>query len=61
MVPMFPMVPMFLQITILEIKDWDENKCQYSKENLSLEQNLKVHNQLHDFNQNTSIRKDELF
>ena len=26
-----------LQITILDIKDWDKNKFQYSKENSSLE------------------------
>ena len=27
-----------LQIIILDIKDWEKNKCQYSKENSSLEQ-----------------------
>ena len=42
-----------LQITILDIKDWDKNKCQYSKENSSLEQRIYLHNQMHDFNQNT--------
>ena len=43
-----------LQMTILEIKDWNKNKCQYSKENSSLEQRIYLHNQMHDFNQNTS-------
>ena len=43
-----------LQITIFDIKDWDKNKCQYSKENSSLEQRIYLHNQMHDFNQNTS-------
>ena len=50
-----------LQITILDIKDWDKNKCWYSTENSSLEQNLYLHNQMHDFNQNTSKRKEEKF
>ena len=48
-----------LQMTILEIKDWDKNKCQYSKENSSLEQRIYLHNKMHDFNQNTSKRKEE--
>ena len=43
-----------LQITILDNKDSDKNKCQYSKENSSLEQRIFLHNQMHDFNQNTS-------
>ena len=50
-----------LQMTILEIKDWDKNKCQYSKENSSLEQRIYLLNQMHDFNQNTSKRKEEKF
>ena len=32
-----------LQITILDIKDWDKNKCQYSKENSSLEQRIYIY------------------
>ena len=48
-----------LQMTILEIKDWDKNKCQYSKENSSLEQRIYLHSKRHDFNQNTSKRKEE--
>ena len=43
-----------LQVTILEIKDWDKNKCQYSKEDSSLEQRIYLHNKIHDFNQNAS-------
>ena len=31
-----------------------EIKCHYSRENLSLEQNLYLHNQMHDINQNIS-------
>ena len=50
-----------MQMTILEIKDWDKNKCQYSKENSSLEQRIYLLNQMHDFNQNTSKRKEEKF
>ena len=34
---------------------------QYSKENLFLGQNLYLHNQMHDINQNTSKRKEEEF
>ena len=34
---------------------------QYSKENLFLEQNLYLHNQMHNINQNTSKRKEEEF
>ena len=47
-------------MTILEIK-WDKNKCQYSKENSSLEQRTYLHNKMHDFNQITSKRKEENF
>ena len=48
-----------LQISIIDIKD---KHCQYSKENLSLEQNLYIHNQMHDIiNQNTSKRRKEDF
>ena len=43
-----------LQMTILEIKDWDKNKCQYSKEDSSLEQRIYLRNKIHDFNQNAS-------
>ena len=32
-----------LQITILDTKDWDKNKCQYSKENSSLEQRIYIY------------------
>ena len=36
-----------LQITILDIDDWDKIRVdQYSKENLSLEQNSSLHNQI---------------
>ena len=45
-------------MTILEIKDWNKNKCQYSKENSSLEQRIYLHNQMHDFNQNTLKRNE---
>ena len=31
-----------LQITILDIKDWDKNKCQFSKENSFLEQRIYI-------------------
>ena len=48
-------------MTILEIKDWDKNKWQYPKENSSLEQRIYLHNKMHDFNQNTSKRKEEKF
>ena len=48
-----------LQIPIFDIKDWDKNKCSYPKENSPLEQNLYLHNQMHDFNQNTSKKKEE--
>ena len=48
-------------MTILEIKDWDKNNCQYSKENSSLKQKIYLHNKMHDFNQNTSKRKEEKF
>ena len=47
-------------MTILEIKDWDKNKCLYSKENSSLEQRIYLHNKMHDFSQNTSKRKEEV-
>ena len=50
-----------LQMTILEIKDWDKNKWQYPKENPSLEQRIYLHNKMHDFNQNTSKRKEDKF
>ena len=36
-------------MTILEIKDWDKNKCLYSKENSPLEQRIYLHNKTHDF------------
>ena len=37
-----------LQITILDIDDWDKIRVnQYSKENFSLEQNSSLHNQIH--------------
>ena len=36
-----------LQVAILDINDI--NKCQYSKENSSLEQNLSLNNQIHVF------------
>ena len=49
------------QITILETKAWDKNKCQYSKENSSLEQRIHSHDKMHDFDQNTSKRKEEKF
>ena len=50
--------PEVLQVTILDIKD----KCQYLKQNSALEQNLYLHNQIHDIiNQNTSKRKEEEF
>ena len=32
-----------LKITILDTKDWDKNKFQYSKENSSLEQRIYVY------------------
>ena len=48
-------------MTILEIKDQNKNKGQYSKENPSLEQRIYLHNKMHDFNQNTSKRKEEKF
>ena len=32
-----------LQITILDIKYWDKNKCQHLKENSSLEQRISVY------------------
>ena len=36
-----------LQITILDIDNWDKIRVdQYSKENLSLEQNSSLHNQI---------------
>ena len=46
-------------MAILELKDWDKNKSQYSKKNSSLEQRIYLHNEMHDFNQNTSKRKEE--
>ena len=37
-----------LQITILDIDDWDRIRVnQYSKENSSLEQNSSLHNQIY--------------
>ena len=35
--------PKVLQITILDIKDWDKNKCQYSKEGSSLQQRIYIY------------------
>ena len=58
---MVPISTKVLQITILDIIDWDINKCQCSKENSSLEQNLYLHNQMHDINQNVSKKKEEKF
>ena len=49
-----------LQMTILVI-NWNKNKCQYSKENSSLEQRTYLHNKMQDLNQNTSKRKEEKF
>ena len=46
-----------LQMTILEIKDWDKNTCQYSKENLSLEKRIFLHNKMHDF-QSKYLKKE---
>ena len=45
---MVPISTKVLQITILDIIDWDINKCQCSKENSSLEPNSYLHNQMHD-------------
>ena len=47
------------QITILETKDWDKNKYQYSKENSSLEHRIHIHDKMHDFDQNTSKKKEK--
>ena len=32
-----------LQIIILDIKEWDKNKCRYSKENSSLQQRIYIY------------------
>ena len=45
---MVPISTKVLQITILDIDDWDRIRVnQYSKENSSLEQNSSLHNQIY--------------